>query len=64
MKQISMIIMMSVVFVQAMRFGVSAEACKQAMQLGFDASLSRLSSSALKDAQDIQKHAEATLQKV
>lgn len=47
----------------AMRFGVSAEACKQAMQLGFDASLSRLSSSALKDAQDIQTHAEATLQK-
>ena len=53
-----------IVLVQAMKFGVSAEACKQAMQLGFDASLSRLSNAAQKAAQDIQKHAEATLQKV
>ncbi len=49
---------------QAMRFGVSPEACRQALDLGFNWHLQRLSPAAQQDAQQVQQQAQAALQKV
>lgn len=50
--------------VQAMRFGASPAACRQAMSLGFTWSKQRLSSAAQEDMQRIEQHAEKHMQKV
>ena len=50
--------------VQGMRFGVSPEACRQALDLGFDWHLQRLSPAAQQAAQQVQQEAQAALQKV
>ena len=47
-----------------MRFGVSPEACRQALDLGFDWHLQRLSLAAQQDAQQVLQQAQAALQKV
>lgn len=47
-----------------MRFGVSPEACRQALDLGFDWHLQRLSPAAQQGAQQVQEEAQAALQKV
>lgn len=47
-----------------MRFGVSPEACRQALDLGFDWHLERLSPAAQQGAQRVQQEAHAALQKV
>ncbi len=49
---------------QGMRFGVSPEACRQALDLGFDWHLQRLSPAAQQAAQQVQQEAQAALQKV
>jgi len=49
---------------QGMRFGVSPEACRQALDLGFDWHLQRLSLAAQQDAQQVLQQAQAALQKV
>jgi len=49
---------------QGMRFGVSPEACRQALDLGFNWHLQRLSPAAQQDAQQVQQQAQAALQKV
>ncbi|KAL0039278.1 hypothetical protein WJX79_001162 [Trebouxia sp. C0005] len=46
-----------------MRFGVSPEACRQALDLGFDWHLQRLSPAAQQGAQQVQEEAQAALQK-
>ncbi|DBB14768.1 TPA: hypothetical protein ACH3X3_004380 [Trebouxia sp. C0006] len=46
-----------------MRFGVSPEACRQALDLGFDWHLQRLSPAAQQAAQQVQQEAQAALQK-
>lgn len=47
----------------AMRFGVTAEGCKQAVDLGFQWSVQRLSPAAQQDAQQVQQQAGEALQK-
>ncbi|DBB14766.1 TPA: hypothetical protein ACH3X3_004378 [Trebouxia sp. C0006] len=48
---------------KGMRFGVSPEACRQALDLGFDWHLERLSPAAQQGAQQVQQEAHAALQK-
>ncbi len=47
-----------------MRFGVSPEACRQALDLGFDWHLQTLSPAAQQAAQQVQQEAQAALHKV
>ena len=49
---------------QAMRFGASPAACRQAMDLGFACSSKRLSPAAQQDLACIQHSAEEHMQKV
>ncbi len=47
-----------------MRFGVSPEACRLALDLGFDWHLQTLSPAAQQAAQQVQQQAQTALQKV
>ena len=55
---------MLLVGVQAMRFGASPAACRQAMSLGFEWSMQQLSSAAQEDLKRNEQHAQQHMQKV